>query len=74
MAMKSVTTESVNLDLEVRHNMAVWLCLKMVPGNMVLKWLLKIGATDLTMQRCIAYSVSLIYNLYYFYDTNIWPK
>ena len=54
----SVTTESVNLDLEMRQNklllffflcLAGWLCLKMGSENMVLMRLLEIGAKDLTV-------------------------
>ena len=54
----SVTTESANLDLQIRQNipsyifspcLAVWLCLKMGYENTVLVRLLQIGAMDLTV-------------------------
>ena len=54
-----VTKESVNIDLEIRHNMycnfglclAVWLCLKVGSENIMLVRLLKIGAKDLTVGK-----------------------
>ena len=56
-AVLSVTAESITFDLEMRQKplvliclcLAVWLCLKMGSKNMVLVWLLQIGAKDLTV-------------------------